>query len=101
MDSDKKRRIRRISIPLFWIVEVFLLISLIVGLTAEYYEEEFPEAMIGAQAIQELVMADEVLMQTAIRLSMQKEENLLRFLPPQDTTDLSQWAAQIQRVHGH
>ena len=96
MDSDSKRRIRRISIPLFWISEIVLLISLVLGLFAMYYEEELPEAMIGADATQQLVMADEVLMQTAIRLSMQKEENLSRFLPPRDLTDLSEWAAQIK-----
>lgn len=96
MDSDKKRRIRRISIPLFWIVEVFLFLSLVVALYVKYYEEELPEAMIGAQAIQELVMADEVLLNTQSRVSFQKEENLMRFLPPQDKTDLSQWAAQIK-----
>lgn len=96
MDSDKKRRIRRISIPLFWIAEIVLLISLVLGLFAMYFEEDLPEAIIGADATQQLVMADGVLYNTQLSVSMHKDEGLIRFLPPQNKTDLSQWAAQVK-----
>lgn len=96
MDSDSKRLIRRISIPLFWIAEVYLLVVLVVGVYVKYYEEELPEAMIGLQAIEEVVMADEVLMHAMTRTSLSKESALVSFLPPANADSHSIWAAQVK-----
>ena len=90
----------RISIPLFWILEIYLLVVLVVALYVKYYEEELPEAMIGRQAIENVIMADGVWFTTYIQIAMRKESDLALFPPPADRTTLSDWAAQIETHMG-
>jgi len=81
--------------PLFWIAFVYLLVVLIFALFVKTLDD-LPEDLIQAQAIDGLVMADEVLYNTMSQVAWRKEEDISRIVPPIDRTDLSDWAADIQ-----